>query len=132
MATEITKETDEELDPAEEPIEPSEDLVNEVNADPARDADSVDDASSDETQTAALDELEAEELEMLTDDESDETLVIDEAAEMRAIRRAEIAMQDDSIDEATSKEFVCSSCFLVKRENQLANKRRKICLDCAS
>jgi len=132
MATEITEETDEELDPAEEAVEPSEDLVDDVSSDSVETADSTEETSGEETQTTALDELEAEELEMLTDDESDETLVIDEAAEMRAIRRAEIAMQDDSIDEATSKEFVCSSCFLVKRESQLANKRKKICLDCAS
>jgi len=132
MAAEITEETDEELDPAEELLEPPETLVTDVGSDPAETADSTEETSGEEPQTAALDELEAEELEMLTDDESDETLVIDEAAEMRAIRRAEIAMQDDSIDEATSKEFVCSSCFLVKRESQLANKRKKICLDCAS
>jgi len=132
MAAEITEETDEELDPAEELIQPPEDLVDNIENDPVANADSGDDAPEEETPTAALDELEAEELEMLTDDESDETLVIDEAAEMRAIRRAEIAMQDDSIDEATSQEFVCSSCFLVKRESQLANKRKKICLDCAS
>ncbi|MFV1998917.1 MAG: DUF4193 family protein [Acidimicrobiia bacterium] len=132
MAAEITEETQEELNPAEELMDPPEDLVNNSETDPGADTDSADDASEEETPTAALDELEAEELEMLTDDESDETLVIDEAAEMRAIRRAEIAMQDDSIDEATSNEFVCSSCFLVKRESQLANKRKKICLDCAS
>jgi hypothetical protein len=82
--------------------------------------------------TEALDELEAEELEMLTEDESSETLVIDEEAEMRAIRRAEISMDVEAIDEATSDEFVCTSCFLVKRSSQLANKRKKICRDCAS
>ncbi|GMR01750.1 MAG: hypothetical protein BMS9Abin20_0069 [Acidimicrobiia bacterium] len=82
--------------------------------------------------TEALDELEAEELEMLTEDESNETIVVDEAAEMRAIRRAEIAMEAGEVDEAASDEFVCTSCFLVKRRNQLAAKRKKICLDCAS
>ena len=85
-----------------------------------------------EEATEALDELEAEELEMLTEDETSETLVIDEAAEMRAIRRAEISMDVESVDEATADEFVCTSCFLVKRSSQLANKRKKICRDCAS
>ncbi len=79
----------------------------------------------------ALDELEAEEREMLTEDESDETIVVDEAAEMRAIRRAEIAMDEESADSAHSDEFVCSNCFLVKKNSQMANKRRKICFDCA-
>ena len=91
-------------------------------------------SGSDKTEDApaALDEMEAEELEMLTEDETSETLVIDEAAEMRAIRRAEISMSVDSVDEATADEFVCSSCFLVKSSSQLAQKRKKICNDCAA
>ncbi|MCL1601214.1 MAG: DUF4193 domain-containing protein [Actinomycetia bacterium] len=92
-----------------------------------------DDAKSDdEDATEALDELEAEELEMLTEDESNEAIVVDEAAEMRAIRRAEIAMEAGEVDEAASDEFVCTKCFLVKSHLQLAAKRKKICLDCAS
>jgi hypothetical protein len=93
-----------------------------------KDGESTDDA---EEPAEALDELEAEEREMLTEDESDETIVVDEAAEMRAIRRAEISMEEDSADSAHSDEFVCSSCFLVKKNSQMANKRRKICFDCA-
>jgi hypothetical protein len=88
--------------------------------------------SDDANATEALDELEAEELEMLTEDESNEVIVVDEAAEMRAIRRAEIAMEVGEVDEAASDEFVCTSCFLVKSHLQLAAKRKKICLDCAS
>lgn len=90
-------------------------------------------SNNDETEpTQALDELEAEELEMLTEDESNEAIVVDEAAELRAIRRAEISMEGQEADEAASDEFVCSKCFLVKHRNQLAVKRKKICLDCAS
>lgn len=99
-------------------------------------ADSSQKASSSDRQesepAAALDELEAEELEMLTEDEAHETLVVDEAAEMRAIRRAEISMEGQEVDAASSDEFVCSSCFLVKCISQLAVKRKKICFDCAS
>jgi hypothetical protein len=91
-----------------------------------------DKAQDDSGATVALDELEAEELEMLTEDESNETIVVDEAAELRAIRRAEIAMEAGDVDEAASDEFVCSKCFLVKSHLQLAAKRKKICLDCAS
>ncbi len=94
--------------------------------------DADDDDKTPEDDTKALDELEAEELEMLTEDESVETIVVDEAAEMRAIRRAELSMEGDSADEASAEEFVCTSCFLVKRTSQLANKRKKICLDCAA
>jgi hypothetical protein len=96
------------------------------------DDDDEDGDDSDDDEDEALDELEAEELEMLTEDESTETIVVDEAAEMRAIRRAELALEGDSADEAHSDEFVCTSCFLVKRKAQLANKRKKICFDCAS
>lgn len=93
-----------------------------------------DDVNSDDEPdtTEALDELEAEELEMLTEDESNEAIVVDEAAEMRAIRRAEIAMEAGEVDEAASDEFVCTKCFLVKSHLQLAAKRKKICMDCAS
>lgn len=91
-----------------------------------------DDGDDDDDESAeALDELEAEELEMLTEDESVETIVVDEAAEMRAIRRAEIAMEGEAADGAHSDEFVCTSCFLVKSTIQLANKRKKVCKDCA-
>ncbi len=98
----------------------------------AKVADTNADTDDDGEETVeALDELEAEEREMLTEDESEETIVVDEAAEMRAIRRAEISMDEESADSAHSDEFVCSSCFLVKKNSQMANKRRKICFDCA-
>ena len=120
---------DEDLDLSDEGLA---DSIDDEEADDDSDDDSDDDGDSgDEEEAEALDELEAEELEMLTEDESVETIVVDEAAEMRAIRRAEIAMDSDAADEASSDEFVCSSCFLVKSTSQLANKRRKICADCA-
>lgn len=118
---------------------PPEDLT-ELDEDPEEDAlsedesDSDDEKSTDEASGAdeALDELEAEELEMLTEDETSETLVVDEAAEMRAIRRAELAMDQQGVAETTEGEFVCSSCFLVLKASQLANPRKKICKDCAA
>ncbi len=120
---------DENLDLSDEGLADSidDDLDDDGDSDESSDSDGDDD----EEEAEALDELEAEELEMLTEDESVETLVVDEAAEMRAIRRAEIAMDSDAADEASSDEFVCSSCFLVKSTSQLAVKSRKICLDCA-
>ena len=116
-------------DTSEEVME-AEDLDDE----PVAEVESGDDVKSDDEPdaTEALDELEAEELEMLTEDESNEAIVVDEAAEMRAIRRAEIAMEAGEVDEAASDEFVCTECFLVKSHLQLAAKRKKICLDCAS
>jgi len=96
------------------------DVVDEVEVE-------VEDGADDE----ALDELEAEELEMLTDDEASEALVVDEAQELRAIRRAEISMEADGGGQRAQDEFVCQSCFLVLKSSQLADKRRKFCRDCA-
>jgi hypothetical protein len=87
-----------------------------------------DDAAAEENEEA-LEELEAEELELL-EDEVAETLLLDEAAELRAIRRAELTLDTDA-ESIRGDEFVCQSCFLVKRTSQLANKRRLICKDCA-
>ena len=104
-----------------------------VESDADDDADSAEgDAAEEDGETEALDELEAEELDMLTDDETSETLVVDEAAEMRQIRREELAMDRKGADEATEGEFVCTSCFLVLKTSQLADGRRKICRDCAA
>ena len=128
---------DEDIDPEvvadDEDLDLSDDILTDDSDDDDDDSDDESDTDSDDDDDdEALDELEAEELEMLTEDESVETLVVDEAAEMRAIRRAELAMQGEGVDEASSDEFVCTSCYLVKRTSQLTNKRRKICADCAS
>ena len=113
------------------------DSVDDIEA--IDDEEAVDDEVVDETAVEsedgaddeALDELEAEELEMLTDDEASETLVVDEVEELRAIRRAEISMETDGGGQRANDEFVCQSCFLVLRSSQLADKRRKLCRDCA-
>ena len=96
------------------------------------DDDDEDGEKSDEESAEDLDELESEELEMLTEDELAETLVVDEAAEMRAIRRAELAMSDETGSERGADEFLCQGCFLVVATSQLRDKRRKLCVDCAS
>src|SRR3990172_2798691 len=84
----------------------------------------------DEETAEALDELEAEELELL-EDEVSESLLVDEVAELRAIRREELTMNVEA-QAVRGDEFVCRSCFLVKRMSQLANKRKMLCRDCAS
>jgi len=93
--------------------------------------DDDDDDDEEEDDDKALDELESEELEMLTEDEQSETIHVDERAEARAIRREAMALEADA-DAKNEDEFVCQSCFLVKRTSQLANKSKKICSDCAA
>lgn len=93
--------------------------------------DDEDDEFADETEAdEALDELEAEELELL-EDEVSESILVDEVAELRAIRREELTMDLDA-HAVREGEFVCRSCFLVKRTTQLANRKKMICRDCAS
>lgn len=120
---------DDELEPDADDLKDTE--AGDVDADADGD-DAGDDDGEGEGEAEALDELEAEELEMLTEDESSETLVVDEAAEMRAIRREELAMDRKGADEATEDEFVCTQCFLVLKTSQLADGRRKVCRDCAA
>jgi len=103
-----------------------------IDGDDADDGDDVETTSDTETdgESKALDELEAEELEMLTEDEEAESLPIDEAEELRQIRHAAMSLES-AASSAGDGEFVCSSCFLVKAGSQLADKRRKLCSDCA-
>ena len=93
--------------------------------------DDADDEFADEAEAdEALDELEAEELELL-EDEVSESILVDEVAELRAIRREELTMDLDA-HAVREGEFVCRSCFLVKRTAQIANRKKMICRDCAS
>jgi hypothetical protein len=101
-----------------------------VVEDDTGDEDDLDDGA-DDGDDAALDELEAAELSMLTPDEAAEVIRVDEAAEVASLRRAELAL-DKEADSVTPGEFVCADCFLVKKNTQLANKRKQICNDCAA
>jgi hypothetical protein len=117
---------EDDLDPElEDANEPDADIDDEV-VDDDDDSDEV----APEGETKALEELEAEELELL-EEEAAEALLVDEVAELRAIQREELTMNLDA-QQAQTDEFVCASCFLVKRTSQLANRRKMICADCAS
>ncbi len=98
------------------------------------DDDDDDDKSSDndhdEETAEALEELESQELE-LNEDEESEALLVDEVKELRAMRREELTMNVDAQGQK-SDEFVCQSCFMVKRVSQMANKRKMICQDCVA
>jgi hypothetical protein len=110
----------------EEPI--ADDDIDDVVVEVVSDDDTDTEADSD---TEALDDLEAEELEMLTEDEASETIVVDEETQLRDIRRAQISIEAGTVGGAGKDEFVCSVCFLVKKSSQLSSRRKKMCLDCA-
>jgi hypothetical protein len=93
------------------------------------DDDDDDDDDQDEETTEALEELESQELQLL-DEEKDDNLLVDEVEMLRSIRREELTMNVDA-QSKRADEFVCQSCFMLKRTSQLANKRKQLCADCA-
>jgi len=95
------------------------------SAKPKANSSKGDEGTTEKEPDEALEELEAAELE-IEDDPA--TLLIDEAAEIREMRREELGLT--SGQDIQTGEFVCSECFLVKAGTQLANKARKICADC--
>ena len=125
---------DEELAPGldddfveDELVEEIADVDDEDDDDEDDDEDDDDDDHDDET-AEALEELENQELQLL-DEEANEAMLVDEVAELRAMRREELTMNVDAQSQKDD-EFVCQSCFMVKRTSQLANKRKMICFDC--
>jgi hypothetical protein len=92
------------------------------------DEDEDDDDDHDDETAEALEELENQEMELL-DEEANEAMLVDEVAELRAMRREELTLNVDAQSQKDD-EFVCQSCFMVKRTSQIANKRKMICFDC--
>jgi len=148
--TEVTDETGDDapdiedieeadLDPDEEDLDVDdldidviveEDIELDVDEDDVDfDDDDDDKDDQDEETTEALEELESQELQLL-DEEKNDNLLVDEVEVLRAIRREELTMNVDT-QLQRADEFVCQSCFMVKRMSQLANKRKQLCADCA-
>ena len=75
-----------------------------------------------------LDAIETEELEAVETNES-ATILVDEASEIKAIRREEMAL--DMGTTGRRSEFVCLSCFLLLKKVQMADPSNMLCVDCA-
>ncbi len=133
MATEeleLTQEIEEESEDLESELEDDVDDADEPeDADADADAEAAPAEGEDDETVEALEELESEELALL-DEEVNEALLVDEVKELKAIRREELTMNVDA-QAQRSDEFVCQSCFLVKRTSQLANRKQMLCTDCA-
>ena len=131
---EAKKEPEDHDEPDQEDDAVDDAYEDEVDADDSKDHDSDDEKDSknahDEETAEALEELESQELQLL-EDEANEALLVDEVAELRAMRREELTLNVDAQGQK-SDEFVCQSCFMVKRTSQLANKRKMICQDCVA
>jgi hypothetical protein len=122
-----------DLDDLEEDLETDledDELEDDLDDDVGDSDDGDDDGDDqDEETTEALEELESQELQLLEEEKND-NLLVDEVEVLRTIRREELTMNVDTQSQR-SDEFVCQSCFMVKRTSQLANKRKKLCADCA-
>ena len=92
------------------------------------DLDEEEDENGTEDSSVALDDLDEEELEKVETNES-ATILVDEASEIMAIRREEVAF-DLSAQSRRGDEFVCISCFLLLKKVQLADRENMICQDC--
>ena len=91
--------------------------------------DDDEDEDEDDRETVILDALEAEELETVEANDP-ATILVDEASEIKALRRKEMAI-DAEADSRRVDEFVCNSCFLLLKNVQLADPDQALCVDCA-
>lgn len=102
-----------------------------------------DDLDEEELEEQLDDELEAEPTDPDDPDELDAAALVD-AAELPVpsvdvafdedddlVAVAAVDDEDDEIDGVRAGEFVCRSCFMAKRETQLADAARQLCRDCA-
>jgi hypothetical protein len=121
------EEFDEDAELVADNIDIDEEDDNDDEDDDEEEEEDDDDDHDDET-AEALEELENQELQLL-DEEANEAMLVDEVAELRAMRREELTLNVDAQSQKAD-EFVCQSCFMVKRTSQLANKRKMICFDC--
>lgn len=117
------------LDPDADLDDDDDDLDDGETDEPQPGPDDDDDEDEEEERTVPLDPLEAEEMEAVEANEP-ATMLVDEASEIKALRREEMALDLDN-EGRRKDEFVCQSCFLVRNIVQQAYKRRKICIDCA-
>lgn len=129
LEEQLAMEEDNGLDSDADLDDEDDDLEDGETAEPEPGPGDDDEDEEEEEGTVPLDPLEAEEMEAVEANEP-ATMLVDEASEIKAIRREEMALDLDS-EGRRKDEFVCQSCFLVRNIVQQAYKRRKICFDCA-
>jgi len=121
-------ELDEELD--EELVE---EIDDELESDDDDDVSDIEIPSGDTRQTEEDDEdiPDADDVEASLDVILKEKLVVEDEQEEDGVAETDDrADGTESVLPKQSDEFVCTSCFLVKSSNQLADKKNKLCRDC--
>ena len=146
----MRKDTKDKAD-LEEPIEVDDLEVLEDDDEELGEVALVDDLDDDDEVVGAAEvDLEVEIVPIETEDEDDEDLDDDDIeASLDVILKERLVVVDDEEDEEEEApdseergegslrvlpkqpgEFVCRSCFLVKSQTQLADKKRILCRDC--
>jgi len=121
------KKTKKEVEEVEEPT--LEDLENE-------DEDSEDSSSSTEEEVQEAPETESLEARVETEkiqtdpEESEGTFMSTDAAEERNVKPSDLNLDSNAIGIQTD-EFICTICFLILNNAQLAKPRAKVCTDCS-
>ena len=121
---ELDDELEEELDEA---------LDDALESDEDEDVSDIESPSGDTRQTEEDDEdvPDADDVEASLDVILKEKLVVeDEAEDDEANEPEDRSDGTERVLPKQSDEFVCTSCFLVKSSNQLADKKKKLCRDC--
>src|ERR1035438_4160546 len=146
----MRKDTKDKAD-LEEPIEVDDLEVPDADEEELGEVALVDDLDDDDEVVGAAEvDLEVEIVPIETEDEDDEDLDDDDIeASLDVILKERLVVVDDEEDEEEEApdseergegslrvlpkqpgEFVCRSCFLVKSQTQLADKKRILCRDC--
>ncbi len=109
-----------------------------VDDDPAAllDADGSDDDDDNELEDSGDESLEnLYDAEMVKDQQdSDGPIEDDDEAIVKAMEAADDEPSETltvKVKGKTEGEFQCQSCFLIKKQSQLANKKKQLCVDCA-
>lgn len=125
----------EELDP-EVDVDLSDDIDDDEDDVPdgfvVEGIDDADDADADEDDEETSEDGDDEDDEGST--RAPEPQAVDEDGDEFADDVAPVVRVPEEEDDAPARrsgEFVCTSCFLVKKESQLAVRSRKVCRDCA-
>ena len=124
---------EDEIELDAELVEDLEEVLDDELATEEEDVSDIEIPSGDTRQTEEDDEdiPDADDIEASLDVILKEKLVVEDEGEDE-----EVSEPDDRGDGTErvlpkqSDEFVCSSCFLVKSSNQLADKKKKLCRDC--
>jgi hypothetical protein len=154
MTSEVEGEVETDALPEEELEEPEDEELleeDELGLDELVAEDLVDEELDDAAPAAEVEEDEAEEVVVEVEEEEEEEEDDDVEASLDVILKERLVVADEEADEEDDGEptdaedradgatrvlpkqpgeFVCQSCFLVKNQSQLADRRRKLCRDC--